>query len=136
MDSLLAVHGPSLFDPAPYLMQLTAPTLWIFGGLDRSIPVAQSVAHLGDARDAAGLPISITVVPNMNHQWVLDGAMCQASGPHWDDSQVIVPWLRQQGLTSVRRDPAGVPERNGGDAVLDGRGTGTQRSSRPARLLP
>jgi dipeptidyl aminopeptidase/acylaminoacyl peptidase len=95
VDSLLAARGPSLFNPAPYLRELRTPTLWIFGGLDKSIPVRQSIDRLAAVRDSFNLPIEIELVPDMNHQWILGGAFCQFTGNHWDDSQVIVPFLKR-----------------------------------------
>jgi uncharacterized protein len=42
----LAGHGPSGFDPQPYLAKMTIPGLWLFGSLDGSIPTLESEAVL------------------------------------------------------------------------------------------
>jgi len=93
VDSLLTAAGPSLFDPAPHLQAMTRPALWIYGGLDLSIPVARSVQHLTAIRDSLARPFTIVVIPNLNHSWIVGGGICQRTGPDWDDGQVIVPWF-------------------------------------------
>lgn len=38
--------GPSGFNPAPYIEKIKCPTIWVYGGLDRSIPVRRSIEIL------------------------------------------------------------------------------------------
>lgn len=54
-DEIRAVMGrsrPGGFDPRPYIVGLRVPTLWLYGGRDRSIPVDASVANLRAWRPA------------------------------------------------------------------------------------
>jgi uncharacterized protein len=46
ISRLLAEHGPSGFDPIPYLKQISAPGLWLLGSADESIPIPETVAIL------------------------------------------------------------------------------------------
>ena len=94
IDRALDAAGPSGFEPRPYLERMPRPTLWIYGGLDLSIPVHRSVQRLTAVRDAGGRDFTIVVVPDLNHNWIPNGSICQTQGPDWDDGQVIVPWLR------------------------------------------
>ncbi len=98
IEAALAAAGRSGFDPLPYIARMTRPGLWIYGALDTSIPVARSVANLTEIRGAHGSPFTIFTIPGINHSWIVDGAMCQLTGNRWDDSGVIVPWLRQIGM--------------------------------------
>jgi dipeptidyl aminopeptidase/acylaminoacyl peptidase len=63
----LATAGPSGFDPAPYLTQLTVPGLWLYGGADLSVPVDQSVAVLTRLREVKGKDFTVVVFPNAGH---------------------------------------------------------------------
>lgn len=94
IERALDVAGSSGFEPRPYLERMSRPALWIYGGLDLSIPVNRSVQRLNSIRDAAGRDFTIVVVPELNHSWILNGSICQTQGTDWDDGQVIVPWLR------------------------------------------
>ena len=38
--------GPSGFDPAPLIEQMSTPGLWLYGGADKSIPTDRSVEIL------------------------------------------------------------------------------------------
>jgi uncharacterized protein len=63
----LATAGPSGFDPAPYLAQLTVPGLWLYGAADLSAPVAQSMAVLERLRTEHGKDFTVVVFPNAGH---------------------------------------------------------------------
>jgi pimeloyl-ACP methyl ester carboxylesterase len=58
--------GPSGFDPKPYLAQLTIPALWLYGTLDREVPVDQSVALLNQIR-GQGKDFTIVTFPGAGH---------------------------------------------------------------------
>ncbi len=94
IEAALAAAGPSGFEPRPYLEGMQKPGLWIYGGLDLSVPVDRSVGRLNEIREALGRDFTVVVVPDLNHNWIPNGALCQTEGPDWDDGQVIVPWLR------------------------------------------
>jgi pimeloyl-ACP methyl ester carboxylesterase len=63
----LAEAGPSGFDPAPFLEQLTIPGLWLYGGQDQSIPVDQSAAILDRLRTTEWKDFTVVVFPDAGH---------------------------------------------------------------------
>jgi dipeptidyl aminopeptidase/acylaminoacyl peptidase len=85
-------EGPSGFDPRPVLGRLNTPGYWIYGALDRSIPVHRSVRVLDSLR-ALGRDFTTVVVPRLNHSWVLDGGICEFTGPGGINGTVIAKWL-------------------------------------------
>lgn len=99
LEARLDAAGKSGFDPEPYLRRMRNPGLWIYGGLDFSIPVERSVRNLGRIRDAEGAPFTIVTVPGISHAWLVNGGPCDAQGVRWDDYTVIGPWLRGIGVT-------------------------------------
>ena len=60
--------GPSGFDPAPFLKQLTMPALWEFGAADKEVPPVQSAALLKRLRDTEGKDFTIIVYPKAGHR--------------------------------------------------------------------
>jgi len=62
-------------------------------GLDRSIPVDRSVRILDEVRTTLGRDLTATVIPGINHSWIVDGVICQQTGEVWVDGPVTVPWL-------------------------------------------
>ncbi len=60
--------GPHGYDPVPVLRTLSTPSLWILGEKDRSIPLARTVATLNDLARTQGRPISLHVIPGVNHR--------------------------------------------------------------------
>jgi dienelactone hydrolase len=92
IERRLEAAGPSGYDPRPVLGELDTPGLWIYGGLDLSVPVARSVAVLDSLR-AQGRDYTAVVIPRLNHAWILDGGICQGTGPGGIDGQVIASWL-------------------------------------------
>lgn len=93
IERRLDAAGPSGFDPRPWLEQMAVPGLWIYGGLDLSIPVQRSVLHLTDVKTAFSRDFTTVVVPGINHSWIVGGGICQRSGTVWVDEPVTVPWL-------------------------------------------
>jgi dienelactone hydrolase/tetratricopeptide (TPR) repeat protein len=55
------------FDPAPYLERMRIPTLWLYGGLDQSIPAEPSIAVL-QRLERQGHPFTIKLFPRASHQ--------------------------------------------------------------------
>jgi hypothetical protein len=92
IERQLDAAGPSGYDPRPVLAGLPTPGLWIYGALDTSLPVARSAAVL-EALRAQGRDFTSIVVPRLNHEWILDGAMCQHDGPGGIDGTLITMWL-------------------------------------------
>jgi pimeloyl-ACP methyl ester carboxylesterase len=66
LSQQLANHGPSGFDPKPFLTQQGAPGLWLFGSNDGSIPVAESVKVL-DELISQGREFSHVIFPGAGH---------------------------------------------------------------------
>jgi hypothetical protein len=89
----LDAEGPSGFDPRPDLEAMLAPGLWIYGGRDTSVPVARSVGILEEIADRLGKDFASTVLPRLNHNWILDGEMCQGTGAGGVDGALILDWL-------------------------------------------
>ncbi len=58
--------GPSGFDPAPFLKQISVPGLWLYGGQDLSQPVDSDLVILGQLKKE-GKDFSVVVFPNANH---------------------------------------------------------------------
>ena len=58
--------GPSGFDPAPLIEQMSSPGLWLYGGADKSIPTDRSVEILTRMKQA-GKDFTIVVFPNAGH---------------------------------------------------------------------
>jgi uncharacterized protein len=82
---------PSGFDPAPYLERMEAPGLWVYGDRDTSIPVNRSIANLERIASDFGKDFTIVVLP-VNHEWIVNGAMCQSTG-ETIDPDVLFDWL-------------------------------------------
>jgi dipeptidyl aminopeptidase/acylaminoacyl peptidase len=58
--------GPSGFDPAPLIEQMSTPGLWLYGGADKSIPTDRSVEILTRMKQA-GKDFTIIVFPKAGH---------------------------------------------------------------------
>ncbi|HEY3185267.1 MAG TPA: alpha/beta hydrolase [Gaiellaceae bacterium] len=56
--------APTGFDPKPYLMQMTVPGLWLYGGQDKSIPSDRSARILRRVRPHG---LQIVVFPKAGH---------------------------------------------------------------------
>jgi pimeloyl-ACP methyl ester carboxylesterase len=85
----LAEHGPSGFDPAPYLADMTVPALWLFGSADGSIPTVDSEAVL-DRVKAEGKDFSYVVFDGAGH-----GLLDDSPPPPPDVVPTIVEWVAQ-----------------------------------------
>lgn len=83
---------PSGFDPEPYLERMEAPGLWVYGDQDTSVPVARSVANLQRIAEELNKDFTVVVLPNVNHEWIVGGAMCQSTGPTIDPD-ILFDWL-------------------------------------------
>jgi hypothetical protein len=83
--------GPAGYDPAGTLKALGAPSLWILGEKDRSIPVQHTIDVLTALKRDAAKPITLHVIPGVNHRLApTDG------GRPSDIWQVIRTWLVDQ----------------------------------------
>jgi uncharacterized protein len=91
--------GPPGYDPLPVLKTLATPSLWILGEKDRSIPLAKTVTILTDLARTRGRPISVHVIPGVNHELMKPSTgRARASGApaNPDFWRPIEAWLREQ----------------------------------------
>jgi dienelactone hydrolase len=86
----LAEHGPSGFDPKPYLAQAGVPGLWLFGSVDGSIPTVESEAILDELK-AAGKEFSYVVFDGAGH-----GLLDVSPPPPPEVIPTIVEWVTAQ----------------------------------------
>ena len=63
-------RGPGGVDPVPWIRALRIPALWVFGGLDRSIPSNLSAKRLTPVAAEAGRDFSVQTFANANHALV------------------------------------------------------------------
>jgi uncharacterized protein len=91
IERRLSEDSLSGFDPTPYLERMEAPGLWVYGNKDTSIPVKRSVATLHRIASELNRDFTVIVLP-VNHEWIVNGAMCQSKGPTIDPS-VLFDWL-------------------------------------------
>ena len=80
--------GPSGFDPAPYIKQMSTPGLWLYGGADKSIPTDRSVAILKRMKQA-GKDFTIVVFPDAGHGLV-DNVPTAPEAP-----KTLVTWIEK-----------------------------------------
>ena len=85
---IAAFTGPHGYDPAPTLASMTAPSFWVLGERDRSIPLRQTVAALTRLRDG-GRPIALHVIQAVNH-----GMRDASTGRPADMWPPIIQWLQ------------------------------------------
>lgn len=88
-----------LYDPVPVVAELEAPSLWIFGGDDHSMPTGWTVEKLERLR-AEGAPIEVIVYPRADHGIALyektgDGER-RFIGYEPSYQPTMVDWLRRQ----------------------------------------
>jgi uncharacterized protein len=88
LSKQLAAHGPSGFDPKPFLAQESVPGLWLFGAADGSIPVPESLAVL-DTLKAQGRDFTYVVFPGAGH-----GLLDVDPPPPKQVIPTIIDWVR------------------------------------------
>ena len=84
LSRLLREHGPSGFDPRPWLERMTMPGLWILGSADESIPIPETVAIL-DELIAGGQPFVYRVWDGADHGMRADGRLVPEYWAEQDD---------------------------------------------------
>ena len=88
-----AFKGPHGFDPAESIAGMRAPSLWVIGERDRSLPVPETIANLERIKRASRHAITIHVVPGVNH------GLRKPTGQQPDFWSVIREWFAEQGIT-------------------------------------
>jgi len=87
--------GPHGYDPVAVLESLATPSIWIQGGLDRSLPMPKTLAALEHVR-SLGRPVTVVVLPGANHS-----LMNPATGERPDFWPRVRAWLTEQDV--IRR---------------------------------
>jgi dienelactone hydrolase len=70
IDAEVVRRGPGGVDPIPWIRSLQIPVLWLYGGLDKTIPERLSVRRLDPIAREPGRDFTIAVFPNANHALV------------------------------------------------------------------
>ena len=58
---------PAGYNPYPFIEEMTMPSLWVFGALDKNIPVYQSVSDLKAIKKQWNRPFEWKIFQNANH---------------------------------------------------------------------
>lgn len=109
LERRLDQAGPSGFDPSPYVERMRRPAIWIYGGLDTSIPVQRSVRNLEAIQKRLNRDFTVVLKQGVNHVFIVGGGPCTWSGEAWSDGWAILPWLRER-FDWPGEDPTGTPE--------------------------
>jgi pimeloyl-ACP methyl ester carboxylesterase len=88
-----AFKGPHGFNPADSIAAMAAPSLWILGDRDRSLPVAQTISNLERIKRTNKRAITIHVVKGVNH------GLRKPTGEQPNFWQAIEDWFAEQGIT-------------------------------------
>jgi pimeloyl-ACP methyl ester carboxylesterase len=59
--------NPSGFDPLPIIAELAQPGLWLWGSVDKSVPVTFSAENLQALIDSGKMNFAYQVLPNGDH---------------------------------------------------------------------
>ncbi len=87
-------NGPTGFDPMPTLQSLDIPSLWLYGGMDRSIPArldSLNMRHL----QGLGLPYEFVWFPTGRHDLRDNDS---GMGPFLDVWSEYLAWMRRIGI--------------------------------------
>ncbi len=85
-------NGAAGYDPLPTLQSLTIPSLWLYGGMDRSIPTRLDTLNMRNFQ-AMGLPYEFIWYPTGRHD--LRDANTGMIFDVWSDQ---VAWMRAKGI--------------------------------------
>jgi len=80
----------------PFLEQMKNPGLWVFAENDLSIPVERSIAVLDYFATKYGKDFSYFIIPDANHNWIINGAICEGRGKIADVLPEILAWIHQK----------------------------------------
>ena len=85
-------NGPHGYNPIPTLESLDTPSLWLFGGMDRSIPIRLDTLNMRSLQ-AMGKPYDFILYPYARHD--LRDTRTGQFVSLWDD---YLAWLREKGF--------------------------------------
>ena len=89
--------GPRGFDPVPSLRAMQAPGLWIFGGADRSIQVAECIEIMDQLIKDEGKDFTYKLHPRGDH-----GLRDVETGERFPAFDEILEWMQQRGFAPRR----------------------------------
>ncbi len=89
--------GPYGYDPQGVLETMRAPSLWVLGGKDESIPGYRCARVLSFARRGGEIPITIKIHADGDHS--LADVKTGQQIPYWDD---IYKWLAERRIKPGR----------------------------------
>ena len=101
VDAAVQAAAGNGFDPQPYIRELEMPALWLFGEVDQSIPIRQSIENLQAIIDQEGKTnFEYVLFPNSDHVlWESEngtiGEYAITHGFHPGVSPAIHNWLAQ-----------------------------------------
>ena len=75
----LKAYGSKGYNPYPFVEEMIKPGLWLYGGLDKSVPVEESLANLKEIKNRWKRKFTIKVFPNANH-----GMKESKTGNRWE----------------------------------------------------
>lgn len=71
LTAMLANYtGAPGYDPAAALQALQVPSLWVYGGMDRSNPTFHDIAQLEKIKQERSKDVTILLFPNTNHDLI------------------------------------------------------------------
>lgn len=71
LTAMLANYtGPHGYDPKSALEALNVPSLWVYGGMDRSNPTFYDIAQLEKIKQERSKDLTILLFPNTNHDLI------------------------------------------------------------------
>ncbi len=85
--------GPRGFDPVPSLKAMQAPGIWIFGGADRSIQIAECIGIMDRLIEDDGKDFTYQLHPQGNH-----GLRDVETGERLPAFDEILEWMQQRGF--------------------------------------
>jgi dipeptidyl aminopeptidase/acylaminoacyl peptidase len=80
-------HG---YDPISRIEKMQAPSLWVFGGKDVSIPVKRSIHLLDSIKESHHLLLEIKLYPGADHGLFNASTKKREDHVHW-----IIEWIRR-----------------------------------------
>lgn len=93
---LARFDGPHGFEPLPILERMSAPSLWVLGERDRSVPTFECRRVLEELRSGLSVPMTIEMVPNADHS-----LRDRDSGERFDFRVRFGNWLTEIGVLAA-----------------------------------
>ncbi|MBW8360458.1 MAG: prolyl oligopeptidase family serine peptidase [Weeksellaceae bacterium] len=91
IDEIIAKSPKTGFDPITYLKTLRIPVLWVYGDLDRSIPVFESIKNLNRIQKETNQDYKIELLTNRDHN------LSNGKNDHYA-LNLIIEWIKKDNL--------------------------------------